>query len=253
MRPRRGGGWMGTFRNAVDVGSGLYRDARRVRQVATAIGVAGTAAAEYLGYGGGADFSGASGRSGGGYRIRSGETKYHETIVGISPVSATGTVPTSLNLVPVGTSATHRVGMQFRIVGIQLQGVAHVRDTSGTSQADVLRCVLYWDKQCNGTAAAVTDILETAYIYSHNNLENALRFKTLAQFTISLQPEGVSGTTTTNVKRHFKRNIRCSIPIVMDTGTSITDVRSNNVGIMFISNNAKVGVQYQTRIRFKDD
>lgn len=189
----------------------------------------------------------------GGYRFRSGETKYHETIVGISPVSATGTVPTSLNLVPVGTSATHRVGMQFRIVGIQLQGVAHVRDTSGTSQADVLRCVLYWDKQCNGTAAAVTDILETAYIYSHNNLENALRFKTLAQFTISLQPEGVSGTTTTNVKRHFKRNIRCSIPIVMDTGTSITDVRSNNVGIMFISNNAKVGVQYQTRIRFKDD
>lgn len=249
MQPRSRG-FVGAMRDVYRYGSRWARSGGVDRNLAIggAVAAAGLAASNYIGYG---PTVGSSG-SGGAYLRRRAETKYFDLSDGPITVSATGSMNTSLNLVPIGTGPDERIGAEFRIVGVQLQGIATVTDTTGAMRADVLRCVVYWDKQCNGAAAAATDILASASILSHNKLENSLRFKTLAQFTISLQPEGCSGTNTTVVKRGFKRNVRCSIPVVMDIGTALSNVRSNNIGIMWISNNGLCTVTYRTRIRFKD-
>jgi len=65
-----------------------------------------------------------------------------------------------INAVPRGTADAQRVGNQIRIRTIAIRG--YVGCHSATF-ADFARCLLVYDKQCNGSAPAVTTMLSLAY------------------------------------------------------------------------------------------
>ncbi len=106
------------------------------------------------------------------------ELKFFETQVNVSPVASTGTIPVSGSVVkiPQGTEENERIGRKCTIKSIHCRYQAELRGASNSSlQSDVLRIIMYLDKQANGAAAAVSDISETATWQTFNNLSNSGR------------------------------------------------------------------------------
>ena len=125
---------------------------------------------------------------------------------------------------------------------------------------DVVRIILYLDKQTNGTAAGVTEILETNDWQSFNNLSNKSRFRTLMDRTYDMNNVCASGDGTTNDLGSFNRNDtffkKCNIPIEYDSTTgNITEMKSNNIGVLILTRNSgNTGMTFSSkmRLRFSD-
>jgi len=115
------------------------------------------------------------------------------------------------------------------------------------------------DKQCNGAAPNVDDILETTDWQSFNNLANKNRFRTLYDKTFVLNPLSASGDGTANDFGEYDRAFtffkKCSIPIEFDSTTgAITEIKSNNLVILAISDtsNTVTTMNSKIRLRFSD-
>lgn len=255
-RPTRSTGMFGSIRN---IGTHLYRAYAAYPRGFYAGG--GTVAAVYGGsrlkrmYDAVPSMESASrSRSSGiGYARSAGETKFFDTDISYtsSDIPVTGSCLPSLNLVTVGTASNERIGRSFRIVGLSIRGRMWLNNT-GTLSSDMIRVIVYLDRQCNGTSATPAQILSTLDINAHNKLENSLRFKTLCTFTVSMNPEAGFGGNVARISRPFKRTVRLNIPIEMDTGATVGDIKSNNIGLLVISANALCKMTAASRIRFKD-
>ncbi len=104
------------------------------------------------------------------------ELKFFDTVNTGTALAITGVVTNnSLNIVPQGTTESQRVGrkMIIRKIGIRFL----LQFNSGTAEsAEVVRVIVVQDKQANGAAFGITDVLETASEGSFNNLANKSRF-----------------------------------------------------------------------------
>lgn len=184
------------------------------------------------------------------------ERKWLDTSLTQTPVSSTGNISiASLNLIDSGTGASERVGKRVTLTSIAFRGVAYLNATATAGNtADVMRMIVYLDKQCNGGAAAVTDILGAATYNSFNNLDNSDRFTTLFTRKFCLNARGYSGTSSTQVLVPIKHYYSCKIPVELheNATTTISDVKSMNVGVLLISQDGLVNVEGQFRVRFTD-
>lgn len=183
------------------------------------------------------------------------EKKNLDTVVGVGTIASTGTIlSTSLNLIPGGTTDNTRVGRKVNIKSIQLQGVFFLPGTAtAADMADSYRFMVYWDKQANKAAAGVTDILSTAVFHSFNNLSNSSRFQILKSYRGSLNgTAGIAGSSGER-QEEFSCYIPCDIPVEFTSTTgAITEITSNNIGVIGISQDGKIQVSYQARIRYTD-
>jgi len=177
----------------------------------------------------------------------------------INGVSVAGNIGSSLNLIPQGASQNQRIGAKCTLTDVMVRGSATLTPaTTLTRTSDRVRCILYLDQQANGTAAGVTDILATGDIDSFNNLFNTNRFRTLADQYIDLVAEAGANDGTDdqfgNVNVTFQMYKKVRIPLEFNGATgAITEIRSNNVGILFIAQNNNVSnVEWSTRVRFID-
>ncbi len=127
--------------------------------------------------------------------------------------------------------------------------------------SDSVRIIVFLDKQHNGSASIlVTDILETANWKSFNNLANTGRFKIFKDTIIPLNYltlafNGLLSLQSALARSYvFEFHKKCSIPIEMSDSTgSLAAIRSNNIGIMMISeSNLNSTVTLSTRIRYTD-
>ncbi len=95
------------------------------------------------------------------------EKKFKDTVVADAVVSATGFISTSLNLVVQGVDEEERIGRKIIIRSISarfevfLPSLSNIADLDG---GDVVRIMIFIDKQANGAMPSVTDILETGHI-----------------------------------------------------------------------------------------
>lgn len=150
------------------------------------------------------------GRYGGGYR-RSGnainralstysrpvypipEKKWVEAGLGNVAITLTGSV-SLLNALPQGTGSQARIGSQASFNEVYYQ---YTLQNGATPIPTVVRMMLVWDRQPNGSAtpATIADILQTAtgpvpaYVAA-NNLSNKHRFVIIADERTSLSPNG---------------------------------------------------------------
>lgn len=117
--------------------------------------------------------------------------------------------------------------------------------------------MVYWDKQSNGAAATVANLLAGTDINEFRNLQQTGRFRTLHDkiYTLSATAGSGNGTTSKFGKqvRRFKVNKNVVIPLTFDGNAgAITDLTTNNLGVMVISESSYAYIKYKWRLRFSD-
>ncbi len=200
-------------------------------------------------------------RTGGYYGIQNQQLrrmKFHDVDLSDAVVAIGVNVTPSINLIPQGVTENTRVGQSCLVKKIGWKFEVQLAETlSIANTSDVIRVIMYLDKQCNGATAASTDILESANFQSFNNLANKGRFRTLMDRTYSLHSVAGAGNSNTSYGRisitdEFHK--KCSINLNFDsTDGALTEIRSNNIGVLLISSLGLGGFTSKIRLRFMDN
>lgn len=187
------------------------------------------------------------------------ELKFHDVDLDDSVVAVGANMTSSINLIAQGVTESTRVGGKCTIRSINWRfnlSLPNVNQGAGTG--DIIRVILYLDKQCNGATATGTDLLETSDYQSFNNLANKGRFKILMDRTYSLNYAAGAwdgtGTDYAQVLLSDSFYKKCSIPIEFNSTTgAITEIRSNNIGVALVGAAGLGGFNSKIRLRFSDN
>ncbi len=191
-------------------------------------------------------------------RATAGEVKFHDVDVDDATIAAGGTiVASSLVQIAQGVGESQRIGRRCTITSLGLRYRIVSAATAGASLlgSDVVRVLVYLDKQANGAAAAVTDILESAEFHSFNNLANKDRFRTLHDKVYALNAQAGAGDGTTNdaagVNEYAEFYTKMNVVIEYNsTAGAVSEIRSNNIGILLLSASGLYTFDSKVRIRF---
>jgi len=148
-----------------------------------------------------------------------------------------------LNGCAAGTGATNRVGRKMLMKSLQFRAAVN----SNAGNAGNARVLVVYDKQTNGAAPAITDILGADLITAPMNLSNSDRFVVIAD----VLTEGPTDITTTWHEKHYKK---LGLETLFgNTGSAVTDINSGSV-YMFVAGGtgAAITVNLYNRIRFVD-
>lgn len=185
------------------------------------------------------------------------ENKFFDTAISFT-VDATGEVPATgqLNLIPQGVTESTRVGRKCVVKSIHIRGTMGFAPAGGTNANDLVYVYVVLDKQCNGAAAAITDVLTSNVISNAMiNLANSERFTILKRIVASLPSgAGVSAAYSGLVKA-FEFYHKCNLPIEFSSTTgAITEIRSNNLFLLAGTGSGDdlTTVTATCRLRFSD-
>ncbi len=188
-----------------------------------------------------------------------GELKFHDLDIDDATIATNGTIAqASINIIAQGVTEVQRIGRKCTLRSINWRfNIRLPEGVAVTTTSDTVRVIVYLDKQTNGAAAGVTDILETDDYQSFNNLANKSRFRTLMDRTYDINSD-LSGDGTTVDSPRFNMNDsffkKINIPIEYDATTgAITEQRSNNVGVLLLSKNGLCTFNSKMRVRFSDN
>ncbi len=195
-----------------------------------------------------------------------GELKFHDVDVDQTGANLSAGVilnTSSINLIPQNATESGRIGRKCVIRSIGWRAVCKytVAAGAGGASAENVRFIMAIDKQCNGAAPLVTDLLESANYQSFNQLANKSRFRVLYDKTMSIFPPSAAGDGAANdfgvAIRPFKFFKKCSIPLEFDntlTTGAITTIRSNNIFIIMITEGTSsiTTLDSKIRLRFSD-
>lgn len=190
---------------------------------------------------------------------KGGEVKFLDTANSFT-CDTTGEVPATgqLNLIPQGVTESTRVGRKATVKSIQIRGTmtyVPATDTFGTAAAFIY---LVLDKQANGAAAAITDVLTTNVMTSAMiNMANSERFVILKKWRIPFVSGAGVSAAYGRVIKNWEFYKKCNIPLEFSSTTgAITELKSNNIFFLAgADGNAddEINVSATTRIRFSDD
>jgi len=191
-------------------------------------------------------------------QTRFGELKFFDTtndftfdVTAILPATA------QLVLIPQGVTESTRVGRKCVIKSIYMKGHATFAPAAAATGFTVVRLWLIMDKQCNGAAAAFTDIFTSQDVaVALRNLSNSSRFVILKAWVWTFNsPAGVT-TAYDSVTKPYAFIKRCNIPLEFSSTTgAITELKSNNIFLAAGADNGDnlVTLHGITRVRFSDN
>ncbi len=194
------------------------------------------------------------------FRGRGAELKFIDQAMAPTTIPSTGVTVQNLLIIPQGVGESERVGRNVTVrsvhgrLRINLPGQLNLV----TPQTEHVRIILYCNRQTNGVTIAHTDLLETASFLSYLNLANSHRFKVLWTQRLSLSPSAASGDGSASadwgprtVYRTF--NVKVNLPVEYDGTTGANpEIKSNGIGILFISSSGIATVDGEFRARFSD-
>ncbi len=192
------------------------------------------------------------------------EMKFHDIDVDDAVVSSSGSIQNSgsVNLIAQGVTESTRIGRKCVIRSINWRQTLDTPTFDAQAVpngGETIRTIMYLDRQANGATATVAQILETANLHSFNNLSEKNRFLILYdKFTdLNYQAMGsdgagvISGSEVVRTETFFKK---CNIPLEFSAGTgALTEIRSNNIGVLSISRSGQGGFNSKIRLRFTDN
>lgn len=186
------------------------------------------------------------------------EKKFLDTVGAFAASSATGTIVPSLNLIPQNTTDNGRLANRVIVRNINVYAsIRAVASAVAGIGEDIIRVILYIDKQCNGAAATVATasdgVLETAAYDSFRNMDNVQRFHIIKDKFISLDGLAGAASNSANQMRFFKMSWKGELPVVFSSTTgAITEIQSNNIGILFISQAGGTNFGYTARVKYTE-
>lgn len=176
------------------------------------------------------------------------DDKYHSVGVGINNMSTTGSVFADSLLITQGITDATRIGNNIRIKSVKVIG------NVSSDTVDTGRIIIAWDKQANGAAPAVTDLLTTAHPLSHYNVDYVVgaggsRFNILSDRRIAINPEITAAPHTRTYTFNWKGD-----KVVHYDGTAgaITDLVSNNLIFCYLSTSGSVDFAANMRVKYTD-
>ncbi len=188
------------------------------------------------------------------------ELKHHDITADDAVVASTGFINASLNLIAQNVTQTGRIGRRCNLTSINWRWTATLpahADSADIPNGDVLRIILFIDKQCNGTGPVVADFLQDATDFqSFRKLSNTIRFRVLTDKFVHLN-RMVSQTDGTNTSAGPKITIagayykKLNLPLIFDgTAGALTEIDSNNLTLLLISQHGLCGFESHFRLRF---
>ncbi len=122
---------------------------------------------------------------------------------------------------------------------------------------DTMRTMVILDKQCNGANPTVAQVLASTDIDSYRNLQLSGRFTVLLDRTTDINTMGLAGDGAANdsapISRSFSFYKKCNVPLEFDASTgAITDLTTNNIFVLLISELGQSSWQAGCRVRFSD-
>ncbi len=195
------------------------------------------------------------------YSGKGGELKFFDVVLDDAVISAAGTITDSINKIAQGVTEKTRVGRKCNIRRIDWNYKISLPETDAVATPGgvaTVRVILYQDKQCNGATASVTGILESDDFQAFYNLAEQGRFQILMDKIhtinyLSLASDGAGVVSQTAVNKNFKFGKSCNIPLEFDNTTgAITEIRSNNLGVLLVSDTGVAKFDSIFRLRFSD-
>ncbi len=188
------------------------------------------------------------------------ELKFRDHQITDAIVAATGSVTASFCLVGQGTTDITRIGRKIIVRSFSLRFLVTLptlANQDDIQDGDVLRIIVFLDRQANGANAVVTDVLETAVYNSHRNLNNEKRFFIYMDRFVPLNrmvaaTDGTNTNTSPQVVKQVNLYRKINVPVEFSGASGlIGEVTSNNLACLYISANGLCGVTDQeSRIRY---
>ncbi len=195
---------------------------------------------------------------------KAGEMKFHDVAINSVAVANTWTIfnSGSINLIAQGTTESERIGRKVTIKKILIRVLmTQPTHTNLAASDDLVRWVVYVDKQANGATAASDGIAGIMVADSPNTfrtLANTGRFAILLDQVVNMNVMAAAGNGTANdtaeiiKQRKFFKSV--NIPLEFNsTAGAITEIRSNNIGVMAISIGGTITFAASVRLRFTDN
>lgn len=123
-------------------------------------------------------------------RYRGTELKSVVTAIQTTVCDTTGAV-TLINGIAEAVGDEGRIGRQVTLKSVEVHGWNYSTASTGTDQGH--RVLVVYDKQTNGAAPAITDILETVHPIDQREESKRTRFIVLMDKAFSLSRDGVAG------------------------------------------------------------
>lgn len=185
-----------------------------------------------------------------------------QTINGTTAVNTTGAFTLLNGLVP-GTGLNQRVGRKLLVKYINFRGVCGPDSAfagGNTSVGQQHRYIIFADRDSNGAAPTLAQLLDSAAPWSQYNLDNRGRFKILADWTHEFPGIAASAAgQPSNGVQSFDVKIPCTLSTLYNAGTAgtVADIQSNAI-YLFAIGSAPSGItdgQYfaTVRIRYFDN
>lgn len=179
------------------------------------------------------------------------ELKFTDQTIDQTTVPTTGTIVNSGSILTIaeGNTSSTRDGRRITIKKVQYRlDLKWTGATVGDSE-EIVRIIVYQDKQTNGATATAALLLQAVDFNSFRNIDNAARFRFLSDKTYMVGDDSAIPLTL-----HCEEYIDCNIPVNYSSTTgAITEMTSNNIGILYISKHGDVDVEdSRLRVRFVD-
>lgn len=182
--------------------------------------------------------------------LSDGELKAVDVSIAASPCDTTGGV-TLLNGLARGDDINQRNGREVLLKSIEIRLRNLVTAGTGTEQTHRV-CIVY-DRQSNGAAPTIADILSAPNVLYPRNLENRRRFKILYDRAFTLNATGEPGG-----ERFHKFYRRLAHPVTFNTGNAgtIADITMGSLYLITMGTNAPgatAGIcTGRCRVRYED-
>lgn len=206
---------------------------------------------------------------------RAPEKKVVDTLNNAVAINTTG-VFTLLNAMVPGATEYQRVGRKISMSSVQLRGFIRFRQAGTAPSNDFIRAILFYDRQPNGAAPVLADVLQdvdntggnSSTSLSSLNINNADRFKILRDMYWSVPSASVAtaqnGTTggaqLLDYKpasfREFVSLKGMEVHFNAGTAGTIADITTGSLYLLTVGLRGDVDSQWQcafnSRVRYAD-
>lgn len=199
------------------------------------------------------------------------EKKYRDIDTTVINVSTTGSI-TLLNGMARGTdAASERVGRKIVITSVFVRGYASTEISQvGTpggplySVAQMVRCLIVYDKQPNGATPTLVTILKEARPESQLNINERDRFAVLADWDYAFGPAATNNTSPTGFAdrqakafKLYRGGLRMPVIFNSNNNGDITDINTGALFMVWVGNVAAgtstdSNARVSARVRYLD-